>query len=170
MNPRVYLAGPIAGLTYDESTGWRNGVADALRLRGIDSYCPMRAKNFLKKVGRLDQDFIEANGFSSNPMVNDKGIVTRDRNDVFTSDLVFMNLAGAKTVSIGTMCELAWADAYRKPVVLVMEPGNIHDHPFVRQLAGFQTANLNTAIDMTCAILLRQFESSRLEFAQERVA
>ena len=36
-------------------------------------------------------------------------------------DVVLMYLIGAKKVSIGTMIEAGWADAYRKPVVLVLE-------------------------------------------------
>jgi hypothetical protein len=42
--------------------------------------------------------------------------------------------------------EMAWADAWRIPIILAMEAGNIHDHAFVRQVAGFITADLDEAI------------------------
>ena len=42
--------------------------------------------------------------------------------------------------------EMAWADAWRIPIILAMENGNIHDHAFVRQVAAFITDDLDEAI------------------------
>jgi len=49
------------------------------------------------------------------PLVSPPGAVGRDRFDVQTCDLLLVNLLGATSVSIGTMFELAWTDAWRKP-------------------------------------------------------
>jgi hypothetical protein len=42
--------------------------------------------------------------------------------------------------------EMAWADAWRIPIILAMEARNIHDHAFVRQVAAFITGDLDEAI------------------------
>jgi ABC-type proline/glycine betaine transport system ATPase subunit len=41
---------------------------------------------------------------------------------------------------------MAWADAWRIPIILAMENGNIHDHAFVRQVAAFITHDLDEAV------------------------
>jgi hypothetical protein len=42
--------------------------------------------------------------------------------------------------------EMAWADAWRIPIILAMEKGNIHDHVFVRQVAAFIAQDLDEAM------------------------
>lgn len=49
--------------------------------------------------------------------------------------------------------EIAWADAWRKPVVLVMENANIHDHAMIREVSGFIVPDLDEAIRAVTAIL-----------------
>jgi nucleoside 2-deoxyribosyltransferase len=148
--PRVYLAGPITGTSYDECTGWRDKVSAALFGAGIKCYSPMRAKGYLRTRAAMPDADTDVN-----PMSSQQGILTRDRYDVANCDLLLVNLLGADRVSIGTMCELGWADAYRKPVVLVMESeGNVHDHGFVRGIAGFRVTTLDEAVNLISAFLL----------------
>ena len=74
-------------------------------------------------------------------------IIGRDRADCCGADLIFMNLLGAKKVSIGTMVELAWADASRKPVIVCIEKhGNPHDSEYVRGLATYVVSSLDEGI------------------------
>lgn len=144
---KVYLAGAIAGLAYNEATDWRDHAQRRLALAGIKGYSPMRAKKFLENrpvLGGADD---------THPLTSGAGIVARDRFDVMTCDLVLVNLLGAERVSIGTMFEIAWADAFRKPVVLAMEEGNIHQHLFVHQTVGFIVPTLDEAIEVVIAIL-----------------
>lgn len=147
----VYLAGPIAGSGYDTVTGWREEAVS--ELWPIKVMSPMRAKQHFKGQV-LDVHDYELKGQYEVAISSDKGIVTRDRNDVTTCDLVLMNLLGAKRVSIGTMVELGWADAARIPLVLVMEEENVHNHPFVRNIPGFWVDNLADAYKLVKAILL----------------
>lgn len=148
MKPTVYLAGPIAGQTYAGCTDWRQRAADYLLRCGFAVASPMRFKQFLSKM-----TVMHGNAVEGNPLTTAKGICTRDRNDVAKCDVVLMNLLGAKIVSIGTMVELGWADAHRKPVVVVMEPGNIHEHCFVRELAGYIVPDLDAGLEVVRAIL-----------------
>jgi nucleoside 2-deoxyribosyltransferase len=150
MTFKVYLAGAISGLTYDQGQDWRVQVKEALAPE-IACYSPLRAKDYLRSAGVLEQFY------ESTPLSTDRGIMTRDYNDCITSDLIFVNLLGATPrVSIGTMMELGFAYAHRKPVVMVIEDDrkNIHDYPMVREAVGFRFNNIEGAIWATRAILL----------------
>jgi nucleoside 2-deoxyribosyltransferase len=161
---RVYLAGPIAGLTYEEATySWRekvinqlggmyylgedNDVAEAVN---VQCYTPMRGKIFLKGTGTV----IGKQGYEDHPMSSMQGIIGRDRNDVMNADLVFMNVHGAKAVSIGTTVELGWADAFRKPIVLILDKGGMHDHAFYKGLATYVCDSLEQGIECAKALLI----------------
>lgn len=145
---RIYLAGPITSLTYDESETWRDYVKAHLP-ENILCYSPLRGKEFLKKVGKLEAMTSD----SLPPLSTPKGINTRDHFDLMNCDLVLVNLADAQIVSIGSVLEIAWAHAYRKPCVLVMEEGNIHWHAMIRECAGFIVPTLDEAIDIVTYIL-----------------
>ena len=108
----VYLAGPISGTSYGESTDWRESIAE--KIYPHTALSPMRGKSYLSSEAAIADSY-------DTPLSCAKGIITRDRWDVERCDIVLVNLLGASRVSIGTMMEIAWADAYRKPVVLVME-------------------------------------------------
>ncbi len=151
MSSLVYLCGPITGLTYEEARmGWRKDVSIDLGKAGITCLSPMRGKDHLRK-----QDTMAAEGYASSVMSNAKGITARDRYDTQRCDLVFCNLFGASPrVSIGSMIELGWADSRRIPIVLVMEPGNVHDHAMVRETADFIVNTVDEGVRVTRAILV----------------
>ena len=115
---------------------------------GVTGLSPMRAKKYLGKETSLKDSY------ASHPLSTPKGIVTRDRWDATRADIVLVNVLGATRVSIGTMMELGWADAYRVPIVLVMESsGNPHDHGMVREVAGFVVPTLDEALAIVKALL-----------------
>lgn len=147
----VYLAGPIAGSGYDEVNDWR--IDAALQLSPIKTLNPMRAKDFLKGE-KEDVHNYERTTIIENALGSSKGITSRDRFDVANCDLVLMNLLNAKRVSTGSMIEVGWADAYRKPLVLVIDEGNVHLHPMLLDIAGFIVTNMDEAIHVVKAILL----------------
>jgi nucleoside 2-deoxyribosyltransferase len=85
-----------------------------------------------------------------------RGITTRDRWDAMRCDALFVNLLGATRVSIGTVMEIAWADAKRIPIVLVMEKeGNLHDHAMLREVVGFRVENLDDGVRVIEAMFYR---------------
>lgn len=151
MQNTVYLSGPITGLTFNNCTDWRDYARKALKRHSIQGISPMRGKEYLANAGIITdgQPAVLANAMSQ-----DQAIVTRDRWDTSRCDFMLCNLLGAKSVSIGTMVEIGWADAYRVPVVLVMEPaGNIHEHAFVRQLSGYRVETLDEGLELIAAAL-----------------
>jgi nucleoside 2-deoxyribosyltransferase len=147
----VYLAGPITGLTYDDGQDWRLQAIEWLQAYGIAGRSPLRCKEFLKSIGTItDHRTLEI----ANPLSMDAGIITRDRNDVMTCDAVLMNLSGAKGVSIGTMIEVGWADAFRKPLIVVMEnSGSCHEHAMVRCAAGYRVTDLKAGLAICATVL-----------------
>lgn len=151
--PSVYLAGPITGLTYDGASDWREYAQGKLDALGIDAFSPMRAKQYLRHVGELAAAGQNFQGMS--PLSENKGITTRDRIDCMGRDLIIVNFSGAKRVSIGTCIEFGWADAARKPVILIMEDeGNLHEHGMILEIAGYRVKTLDEAIELARCILL----------------
>lgn len=144
----VYLSGPIAGLTYGESTDWREFVTQSFPSH-IQGVSPMRAKKYLdipgKAVENLPLEF---------PLSTDRAINTRDRFDTLRAHAVLVNLLGASKVSIGTMMEIAWAYDHKIPVIVAMEPeGNVHDHPMLRDCISVRVASLEEAIEAVTAFV-----------------
>ena|SRR5579862_8554531 len=157
MSKLVYLAGPITGLTYEGATDWREYTKDKLAKFGILGISPMRAKTFLKGLSSMPSGEHGAGSLDPHGLAKPHGFVARDRLDVRRCDGVLMNLLGAERVSIGTMVEIGWADAFHKPVVLCMEGAesrsNLHEHGFVRELTQYHNTDLDTAIETVAAIL-----------------
>lgn len=144
---RVYLAGPITGLTYREGQDWRS-LARELFPENVEVLSPLRGKEYLEAFGKLLKNY-----HGAHPLSEPRGIVTRDRHDVQTSDVILMNLQGAERVSIGTMIELGWADSARVPVIVITDQGNIHDHEMVHGLAGYEVESLEEGVFIACAVL-----------------
>ncbi len=146
---KVYLAGGISGLSYEECVAWRQYAADHLSWYGIEALSPMRNKESLK-----DKGSVIFHDYPKEILSNQRAIMTRDRNDVINCDALLVNLLGSKTVSIGTMMELGLADLLRKPVIAVIEAtGNPHDHPMVRESFGFRTESLDAGLATVVSVL-----------------
>lgn len=148
--PRVYLAGPIKGLQYDDAVTWRQHAADDLAPE-IVAYSPMRGKSTLRNSEPLGAEYLDESG---SLLISPAAIYGRDHNDVATADLVIAYLVGASTVSIGTVSEIAWCHAYRKPLVVVEVEGGLHWHPFVTQPALTVVGSIEDAIKVARSVLL----------------
>lgn len=155
----VYLAGPIAGLTYKDGQSWRDYVAQNVP-QEIRTISPLRAKEVeLARVGIIED------AYENNPLTSTTGITSRDRFDCMRADAVLFNMLGAKKVSIGTCIEFGWADACRKPIILVMEDeGNLHEHAMVRGVTGWRVNSLDKGIALLEAILLPEGKGTSREW------
>lgn len=142
-----YLAGPITGLSYGDATDWRDVARKGLDA-SIAGMSPLRGKHYLSQVENI-QDTYEEVALSCA-----KGITARDFNDCRRADMVLANFAGAETVSIGTVMEVAWAKAFNVPCVAVMEEGNLHWHAMVRESVGFIVPTLAEAVHIVNAVLV----------------
>lgn len=142
----LYCAGPITGISYGESTDWREHVARKLPPH-IIAVSPMRGKPYLANEKDIKDSYEE------HPLSCQKGITCRDRMDVIRCDMILVNLLGANKVSIGSVMEVAWADAWRKPIIIVMEKDNVHSHAMLREVSGFIVSNLDEAIIIATTVL-----------------
>lgn len=142
----LYCAGPITGVSYDESTDWREYVASKLPPH-IKAVSPMRGKKYLANEKNVKDSYEE------HPLSCQKGITCCDRMDVMRCDMILVNFLGADKVSIGSVMEVAWADAWRKPIVVVMEKDNVHSHAMLREVSGFIVSSLDEAITIATAVL-----------------
>lgn len=157
---RVYLAGPITGLSYGDSVDWREKAKSVLAEAGIVGLNPMRGKDYLEHEESVG-DTYNGVSFDHHPIGHlagiisgDRGITTRDRWDCHRCDLVLVNFLGAKKVSIGTVMEIAWADSSRIPAIVVMEKeGNPHDHSMIRECIGFRVETLEDGLHIAKAML-----------------
>lgn len=143
---KVYLAGPISGLDYDQAVNWRESVTRELANYHIQCYSPMRGKNHLRNFSSSVDH--------TNPLTTPKGIFARDFLDCTTSDLLIVNLKDTTKISIGTVMELSWAYVYRIPCIVIINKDNVHQHPMLDQTYSFSVSNTDEAIQLTKDILL----------------
>ena len=113
----------------------------------------MRAKEYLANLDRISghgRDYSHLGVFATS-----RGVMTRDRWDCTRCDVLLVNLLGAKSVSVGTCMEIAWADLSRIPIVCAIEKdGNPHEHMMVNEAIGLRVESLDAALDTVKAMLV----------------
>lgn len=138
----VYCAHPISGLTWDEVVDYYNNIKEELESIGLDVLHPMTGKSEIRtEIGERFQP-----GDFKSAVATNHAIFERDRWMVQNSDILYLDLTGAKLTSIGCMMELAWAALLGKYAVVVMDKENIHRHAFVAEAADVIFENVDTAL------------------------
>ncbi len=135
----VYLAGAITGESFGDATDWREYVKTRLN-PGIAGLSPLRAKDYLENENSI------GDSYEGVVLSCARGIMTRDFFDCQNCDVVLANLKGTEKVSIGTVMEIAWAYAFNKPLILVLEPA-------ASVATGFRVETIDEAIFVANAIL-----------------
>lgn len=148
MKPLVYLAGSITGTTPSGDRDWRSFCRERLAPE-IDTLSPLRQRfETIDEAGELScEERLRL-------MQHGRSIAARDRSDVRRCDLLIVNLLGTTRVSIGSVGEIFWADAYRKPVIIVREQRNVHVHAMLDALVGWIFEDLSEAIATARSLLL----------------
>jgi hypothetical protein len=138
----VYLCGPITGTSLSEATRWRQIVAAALSGQAeiID---PTRDTLDLTRRSGI----AATRALTAERLLHGKRTVARDRFDVRRCDLVLACFLGAEHASIGSIGEIFWADVMGKPVIIVREEDNPHNHDMLNDIAGWIFDNLHQAIE-----------------------
>lgn len=172
----VYLAGPIYGCTHSEAKDWRKDVAAQLAQHGITAISPLRcephvgerydlsyadpafgaarsilAKNFLD-LQRADFVLVYFPPVSepdelraiADKVQDSVGFVFDEDN---TADTLRRIANKGPQRSVGTIGELSWAYALRKPVCVVSEDPFAHGHPFIAEQPNWPVmSNMNDAV------------------------
>ena len=136
MKKFVYLAGPIEGCNKEEITIWRNKCYVGF-LENIIGINPYRAES------------------EPNTEETRKRIVMKNYMDVTSSDLILATMPreiNNRRPSYGTTMEIGWAYSMQKPVVIVSDDLEIHDHPLLN-VAGAHFYDLEEAIDYINVLL-----------------
>jgi len=143
--PSVYLAGPISGLTWEQATLWRRKATERLADVGITAFSPLRHKLYLSEETSLGDTY------PNYPLSTQRGIVCRDYRDVRETDCLIANFKDATKVSSGTVMEIAWAYAHRKPVICILDTW--HAHAMIRECVDYFAQDIDEAIHFARSIL-----------------
>ncbi len=120
----IYLAGPIAGCTTEESRAWRNVVKS--ELTGL--------YEFKDPTVRLKEDGI-----------SDLEIVAGDKLDIVESDIVFANYW--KTAATGTAMEIMFTHMLdRRRLIITVVPKGLPVSPWITIHSDFVFSSLDKAI------------------------
>lgn len=144
----VYLAGPITGCDIGEANNWRRRAMDALHDVGIRGISPLRCEPLHGErygLGNEDPRFGTA-----------RAIASKNFLDVQMCDVTLCYLStelNQRRLSIGTVIELAWAHALRKPTILVTDYPLLIEHPVVQANASWIVPTLVEGLDVAIGIL-----------------
>ena len=144
----VYLAGPIAGCDRGEANDWRSHVSYQLRQHNIQGISPLRCEPLVGdrySVGYDDPRFGTA-----------RAIASKNFLDVQMCDITLCYLPkelNERRLSVGTILELGWAHALRKPTILVSDYPFLTEHPVVQANAGWILPSLDDAVEVITGVL-----------------
>ncbi len=138
----------MGGCTVDEMTYWRKTAETALNSDNVK--CTLPTRSFTKKV---------------TPKETDKWINRRDYFDCTRASVILVNLIGMKTISIGTVMEIAWAYQNNIPVVCMVEPDGPQNHPMLKDSITQEAATLEEAI-----VFVKELLSEDVNYDTRRLA
>lgn len=127
---KVYLGGPIEGVSEEKRTSWRKLATNFFELFGVETLDPTRRASF------------HSQKFSKKLASK---IVSSDLTDIFVSDYVLINLKDRGSGKAwGSLCELTYAHLIGKIVIVVLEKE--FKHPFVEKFATKVVDNVDVAL------------------------
>ena len=155
---KVYLSGPITGLTYDGARyGWRGKFArmvNELANNGGENFItflsPMRHEGHLAEMRNTP---ILPNTLPTHLFSHPKMIVTKDFLDIDESTIMVVNLSGAKAVSQGTLIEMGYARHAGKTIVTIRDKDNLHNSPFIEVISNVLVDTLDEAAAIVASLL-----------------
>lgn len=149
----VYLAGPIAGLDKDAANNWRDDVSKQLfdiSDGSIVGVSPLRCEPPNLDGLYDDQLSIEArtDWFATSRCINAKNWLDTVKCDAILA--YFPKSLCENRPSYGTIIEMGWAIALRKPLFVCSDDQYLVKHPLIDQNASYVGEDLN---DTTSAIV-----------------
>ena len=144
----VYLAGSIAGCNKGEANDWRRLMIDRLSDHNIKGISPLRCEPLIGErygMGSDDPRFGDA-----------RAIASKNFMDVQSCDMTLCYMPrelNVRRLSVGTLIELAWAHAIRKPTILVTDYEFLIEHPVVQANASWILPTLTDAREVIIGVL-----------------
>lgn len=139
----IYLAGPIAGCTEKQAKDWRDYVIQNLP-ENITGISPLRCEPAIN--GRYEQVYEKDKLFGTESAISAKNWFDTSRCDLI---LVYLtkDILGNKW-SFGTILEIGWAIAMRKPIILVSDLSDLRNHPLVKRNVDWILDDLDDAVEV----------------------
>lgn len=144
---KLYLAGPVTGLSYKDAINWRNEVSELL-IDDFDCVSPLRGYDVLTNENNIKPSY------ENSILTTQRAIMFRNCFDVSRIDGMFVCFLNTAKVSIGTIMEISLAHWLRKPIVLVMDNNNVHNHPMIMQSTPYVVNTINDGIKLVKDIFL----------------
>jgi nucleoside 2-deoxyribosyltransferase len=142
----VYLAGGIHGLSFEEANGWRSRMRFALQSCNIGVINPMRGNDWMNNK-RNSECIGKPPKTCNRPwLTSAQAILNRDLSDIDRCDAVIMNLTKNDAPKVGTLVELGYAYANKKPIIIFTDDERLDWHPFIKGMATMVVPNIETAI------------------------
>lgn len=129
---RIYLSGPMSGLTVETAMSWVTEARDRLTKVGYSCHSPIELE-----TGHLPLDEVIAPDSSreGHPLERREVFFHFDHNEVKKADIIYVNVTPLEDdqYSLGTDWEMAWGYEFDKMLVLVarMEQAYLK-HPFIK--------------------------------------
>lgn len=149
----IYLAGYISGSVIEQCVEWRKKIREI--------YDNWKGKRY--PICWLDplngENYSEVSLDGSNGTIPKNAIVHKDYMCVKNSDLIVanMNTFGQIRPPIGTICELAWAFEFHKPIIMITDDSNYINHPFISYFVSWY---VNTVDELIEKKIINQFYKS----------
>jgi nucleoside 2-deoxyribosyltransferase len=144
----VYLAGPILGCTKGEANDWRRYVDKQFRAQspGIVGISPLRCEPLIGE--RYNTDYLDPRFGTS------EAIAAKNMHDVQNCDIVlaYMPKEMGPNISLGTVCEIAWARAWDKQIILVTDHPKILAHPVINACRNWRLDTLDEAVEVCIGV------------------
>ena len=124
---KVYLAGSIEGLTYEEAFGWRNRAEEILKAHGKKVYNPGKHVSSEMKGQVITRESVEK--FSKLSPNFDKELYFQDLEHIKESNIILVSLSKGST---GTIFELGYAKRAGTLIVGFSADPYLLQHPFIK--------------------------------------
>lgn len=148
MNKKVYLAGPIEGLLYEEAVEWRNKAEEILIDSGLSCYNP---GVFIPDYLKGERITLEAVAKITETFVLDlkDRLYFHSRFELEDCSIILFNLKHSETtpISIGTFWELGAASIISKLNLAFNMPQKFKRNPFVSNSINLGFESLDEALD-----------------------
>jgi len=150
MKKFVYLAGPILGCTKGEANNWRQYVDEKLHAGtngGVIGISPLRCEPLIGE--RYSTDYPDTR------FGTPEAIAAKNMHDVQNCDMVLAYLPAemGTNISLGTVCEIAWARAWDKQIIMVTDHPKIDAHPVINACRNWKLSTLDEAIEVCVGVL-----------------
>lgn len=126
---QVYLSGPMGGCSFKEMREWRDYAVSKLNSNTLRCTDPTRS-------------FTE----HAAPIETPKWVNRRDYFDCTQAQAILVNFKGMKSISIGTVMEIAWAYQKQIHVIAVVDSGGPQNHPMLKDSITHEVYTLDEGI------------------------